>query len=41
MADYTDKNREVINGWCRDGWEWGRPISHEVFVRAKKGEVGS
>lgn len=38
MADYTDKNREVINGWCRDGWEWGRPISHEVFVRAKKGD---
>lgn len=38
MADYTDKNRAVINGWCRDGWEWGRPISHETFVRAKKGD---
>lgn len=28
---YQEINSETINGWCREGWEWGRPIPHESF----------
>ena len=36
--NYRDINSEVIDGWCEDGWEWGRPISHEVYAAAQRGE---
>ena len=36
--DYTKINSETIDRWVDDGWEWGVPISHEVFVKAKAGE---
>ena len=35
---YQDKNAEAIARWIDEGWEWGRPISHETFVKAKNGE---
>jgi len=35
---YQDVNAEAISRWIEDGWEWGRPISHEEFFRAKAGE---
>lgn len=38
MDNYTDLNAATIDRWCAAGWEWGRPIGHEVFLRAKKGE---
>lgn len=34
---YTDINAETIDRWAASGWEWGRPISHEVYAEAEKG----
>ena len=36
--DYTEINSKTIDKWVGDGWEWGRPVSHEDFERAKAGE---
>lgn len=36
--NYTEINAQVIDAWSLDGWEWGQPISHEVFERAKAGD---
>ncbi len=38
--NYTDINSATIDQWCRDGWEWGRPISHEVYEYARQGKWG-
>ena len=38
--DYQQINSRVIDGWCRDGWEWGKPISHEVYQNALNGRWG-
>ncbi|MFA6619904.1 MAG: methyltransferase domain-containing protein [Bacilli bacterium] len=38
MEKYQDINAKTITGWIKDGWEWGKPISHATFVKAKKGE---
>ena len=35
---YQDINSETIDRWVKEGWEWGRPIDHETFLRAKNGE---
>lgn len=35
--NYQDINAKVIDGWINEGWEWGVPISHEVYEEAKKG----
>ena len=35
---YQDKNAETITRWIEEGWEWGRPIDHETFEKAKRGE---
>lgn len=35
---YTDINSVTIDRWNEDNWEWGRPISHEVFERARSGD---
>ncbi|MEG1776929.1 MAG: methyltransferase domain-containing protein [Clostridia bacterium] len=35
---YTDVNAEVIAGWVADGWEWGKPIAHEQYEAAKRGD---
>ena len=34
---YQDINARTIDKWIREGWEWGKPISHEVYERAKAG----
>ena len=34
---YTDINAETIDRWVENGWEWGVPIAHDVFERAKAG----
>lgn len=34
---YQDINAQVIDGWCRNGWEWGTPVSREVCENARKG----
>ncbi len=36
--NYQDINAKTIDGWIEGGWEWGKPISHEVFEKAKNGE---
>ncbi|MBE6020055.1 MAG: class I SAM-dependent methyltransferase [Clostridiales bacterium] len=39
MADknYQDINAETIDRWIEEGWEWGKPISHEVYEAAVRG----
>jgi SAM-dependent methyltransferase len=37
-GNYTRYNAEAIDGWVRGGWEWGIPISREVYARARAGE---
>ena len=34
---YTDINAETIDRWVAEGWEWGKPISHETYVNALNG----
>ena len=34
---YQEINAGVIDGWCREGWEWGQPISHQVYQDALHG----
>ena len=36
--DYQDINAKTIDGWIKDGWEWGIPVSHETFEAAKNGD---
>ncbi len=36
--DYTALNAETIDRWVEEGWEWGVPISHEEYERAKNGD---
>lgn len=37
MTEYQMINSMVIDAWCREGWEWGQPISHAVYVHALHG----
>lgn len=34
---YQEINSKTIDSWCQEGWEWGRPITHEEYEAAKKG----
>ena len=34
---YQEINAGVIDGWCREGWERGQPISHQVYQDALHG----
>ena len=36
--NYQEINAETIDRWVKDGWEWGVPIDHETYVRAKSGD---
>lgn len=36
--DYTDINSGVFDRWIDEGWEWGKPISHEEYQKALAGE---
>lgn len=38
--DYQQLNAQIISKWCQEGWEWGQPISHEVYAKAKEGQWG-
>lgn len=37
MQNYQDINAETIDRWVTEGWEWGRPVSHETWEKAKQG----
>ena len=36
--NYQDINARTIDRWIEEGWEWGLPISHEIYVKATEGE---
>ena len=36
--EYQKLNAEIISKWCREGWQWGQPITHEEYVQAKEGQ---
>ncbi|OPZ37207.1 MAG: ubiquinone/menaquinone biosynthesis methyltransferase [Tenericutes bacterium ADurb.BinA155] len=38
MASYQDENVEALTRWIKDGWEWGKPIDHATFLKAKEGD---
>ena len=35
--NYQDINASTIDKWIEEGWEWGKPITHEEFIKAKEG----
>ena len=35
--NYQDINAETIDRWVKEGWVWGRPISHEDYQKALEG----
>lgn len=34
---YQEENSKAIDRWIEEGWEWGKPISHQEYLNAKKG----
>ncbi len=36
--EYTEINAGTIDRWVDEGWEWGQPISHEEYEKARSGE---
>lgn len=36
--NYQEINSKTIDLWCEEGWEWGKPISHEIYMKALAGE---
>lgn len=36
--NYTEINSKIIDRWIDEGTEWGIPISHEQFIKAKNGD---
>jgi SAM-dependent methyltransferase len=37
-TNYTDINAKTIDRWIEEGWEWGIPITHQDYIKAKNGE---
>lgn len=35
---YTNINSKIFDKWVEQGWEWGQPINHEVFEKAKNND---
>ena len=35
--NYQQINADTIDRWVEEGWEWGKPISHEDYLAAKEG----
>jgi SAM-dependent methyltransferase len=36
--NYQDVNALTIDRWVEEGWEWGKPIRHETFLAAGRGQ---
>lgn len=36
--NYQQINAQTIDRWVADGWEWGKPVTHEIFEAAQRGE---
>jgi len=37
-VNYQQINAAAIDLWCKDGWQWGKPISHETYTKACQGQ---
>ena len=35
--NYQDINAKTFDRWVNEGWEWGKPISHNCYVNALNG----
>lgn len=35
--NYQDINSKTIDRWIEEGWEWGKPITHEAYADALRG----
>ncbi|NLM76645.1 MAG: class I SAM-dependent methyltransferase [Ruminococcaceae bacterium] len=35
---YTEINARFIDRWVDEGWEWGQPIRHEAYEKAKNND---
>ncbi len=38
MKSYQNINKETIDRWIEEGWEWGKSVSHEEYINAKNGK---
>jgi SAM-dependent methyltransferase len=36
--NYIEINSKFFDKWVEEGWEWGQPIGHEVYERAKNND---
>lgn len=36
--NYQKINSQIIDQWCKEGWQWGQPISHDTYQNALKGQ---
>lgn len=36
--NYIEINSSTFDRWIEESWEWGQPISHEVFEKAKNND---
>lgn len=36
--NYQDINAATIDRWVEEGWEWGKPVSHEEYKKAQNGQ---
>ncbi len=36
--NYQDINASTIDRWVEEGWEWGKPIRHETYLAAVRGQ---
>ena len=37
--NYQDINAQTIDQWIEEGWEWGRPVTHEEYAAALCGHA--
>lgn len=38
MENYQEVNAKVVDAWCKDGWIWGKPVTHEIYAEALNGK---
>ncbi|BCR35156.1 class I SAM-dependent methyltransferase [Mariniplasma anaerobium] len=36
--DFVKINEKTVDEWCKQGWEWGKPIDHQTYINATKGK---
>ena len=36
--NYQEINAKTVDGWVEGGWTWGKPIDHETYAQAVKGD---